>query len=279
MEELRMTKLLAAVALILSASWADTLILRNGRTINGSYLGGDSRQVRMAVGDRIENYPVADIVRLEFGSIGTSDAAAPAQTAEMPPPPPPVDRDRDHGMRTDRTPPQPYSGGRGILIPAGSTLTVRMIDPVDSRNDRLGQTYRASLDEPLMVNGDVVVPRGVDVVAKLVDDQQSGRMTGKTILTLDLESITVDGRAVPISTEAVTRASGSKTKTTGLATGGVAALGAVIGGIAGGGRGAAIGAVSGAGAGAAGSVMMKGEQVKIPSETRLSFALQQPLKI
>lgn len=274
-----MKKLLAVLTLMVSAAWADTLILRTGRTVNGSYLGGDSRQVRMAVGDRVENFPVADIVRLEFGSIATSDAAPPVQTAEPAPPPPPTPP-REYGMRTDRNAPPPSStGGRGILIPAGTSLTVRMIDPVDSRNDRLGQTYRASLDEPLMVNGDVVVPRGIDVVAKLVDDKQAGRVSGRTMLTLDLESITVDGRVIPVATEVVTRSSGSKTKQTGLATGGVAALGAVIGGIAGGGRGAAIGAVSGAGAGAAGSVLMKGEQVRIPSETRLSFALQQPLKI
>jgi hypothetical protein len=183
-------------------------------------------------------------------------------------------------MRTDRNAPPPaYSGGRGILIPQGTSLTVRMIDPVDSRNDRLGQTYKASLDEPVMVNGEVVIPRGVDVVAKLVDDKQSGRATGRTILTLDLESITVDGRVIPVATESVTRSSGSKGKTTGLAAGGVGALGAVIGGIAGGGKGAAIGAVTGAGAGATGSVLMKGEQVRIPSETRLSFALEQPLRI
>lgn len=154
-----------------------------------------------------------------------------------------------------------------------------MIDPVDSRTDRLGQTYRASLDEPIMVNGDVIVARGVDIVAKLVDDKQAGRITGQTVLTLDLESITIDGRVVPVATESVTRAASSRTRTTGMAAGGLAALGAVIGGIAGGGKGAAIGAVSGAGAGAAGSVLIKGDQVKIPSETRLSFALQQPLRI
>jgi hypothetical protein len=143
----------------------------------------------------------------------------------------------------------------------------------------MGQTYRASLDEPIMVNGDVVVARGADLTVKLVDDKQSGRVTGQTVLTLDLESIVIDGRTIPLATEEVTRASGSRTRKTGIATGGLAALGAVIGGIAGGGKGAAIGAVSGAGAGAATTVMMKGERVSVPSETRLSFTLQQPLKI
>ena len=180
------------------------------------------------------------------------------------------------GLRTDRN---HSEGATGVSIPSGTTLTVRMIDPVDSRNDKVGQTYRASLDEPIMINGDVVVQRGADVTAKLVDDKQSGRLTGQTVLTIDLESITVNGRIIPLATEEVTRASSSRTKKTGVATGGLAALGAVIGGIAGGGKGAAIGAVSGAGAGAATSVIMKGEQVKVPSETRLTFTLEQPLKI
>ncbi len=290
-----MKRALAIAALVLSVAWGDTLILRNGRTVNGSYLGGDSRQIRVAVGDRIESFSVADVVRLEFGSLASPDAPLPSQTPRtQSSPPPPLDvqppvrtetrepqepRDRERTLRTDRGTPPPYASPRGSELPPGTTLTVRMIDPVDSRTDRLGQTYRASLDEPLMVNGDVVVPRGADVIAKLVNDKQSGRATGETVLTLDLESITVDGRIVPISTEDVTRTGSSTTRRTGIAAGGLGALGAIIGGIAGGGRGAAIGAVSGAGAGAAGSVLMKGEQVHIPSETRLTFSLQQPLRI
>ncbi len=277
-----MTWLITGAALILGAATlnlclADNLTLRSGRVVNGSYLGGDSRQIRMAVGDRIENFSVADVVRLEFGSLSTSDASMPTQSME--PPPPPVRSTRDRELRTDRTPPPSAQYGRGYEIPAGTTLTVRLIDPVNSRDDRLGQTYRASLDEPIMVNGDVIVPRGADIVAKLVDDRQAGRATGKTVLTIDLESILVDGRLIPVATESVTRAGSSRTKQTGVAAAGVGALGAIIGGIAGGGKGAAIGAVSGAGAGAAGSVLMRGDEVKIPSETRLSFTLEQPLKI
>lgn len=271
-----MKRLLAAAAIVLSVSWADTITLRSGRTVNGSYLGGDSRQIKMAVGEKIESFSVADVVRLEFGSLTTTDASMPTQSSA---PPPPIRPAGERELRTDRNPPPSNPNSRGFEIPSGTTLTVRMIDPVDSRNDRLGQTYRASLDEPVMINGEVIVPRGVDVVAKLVDDKQSGRATGRTVLTLDLDSITIDGRVVPISTESVTRASGSRGRQTGLAAGGLGALGAVIGGIAGGGKGAAIGAVTGAGAGATGSVLMKGEQVKIPSETRLSFALQQSLRI
>jgi hypothetical protein len=264
-----MNRLIWAAALITCLASADTLTLRNGRTVFGSYLGGDSRQIRMVVGEKVETFAIADVVKLEFGSLMNPPEIGPAATAQQP---------DSRALRADRA---PGVGGPAALreIPAGTTIAVRMIDPVDSRNDKLGQTYRASLDEPLMIEGQVIIQRGADVMAKLVDEKESGRATGQTVLTLDLESITVDGRVIPLATEEVTRASASTTRRTGIAAGGLAAIGAVIGGIAGGGRGAAIGAASGAGAGAATSVMMKGEQVRIPSETRLTFTLQQPLRL
>jgi hypothetical protein len=263
-----MNRLLWVAALITCLASADTLTLRNGRTIFGSYLGGDSRQIRMVVGEKIETFAIADVVKLEFESLMSPPETGPAATAQ---------RDA-RALRTNRA---PGMVGPAALreVPAGTTITVRMIDPVDSRNDKVGQTYRATLDEPLMIEGQVIVQRGADLMAKLVDEKESGRATGQTVLTVDLESITVDGRVIPLATEEVTRASASTTRRTGIAAGGLAAVGAVIGGIAGGGRGAAIGAASGAGAGAATSVMMKGEQVRIPSETRLTFTLQQPLRL
>ncbi len=270
-----MKRLLAIAAILAAVSFGDTITLRSGRTISGSYLGGDTRQIRMVVGERVESYAVSDVERIEFGSLQTSNAQPPAPVEAQPAAAPAAER----GLITDRRPPASNPSYRGTQIPAGTTITVRMIDPVDSRSDTVGQKYQASLDEPIMINGEVVVPRGADIVAKLVNDQQSGRLTGQTVLTIDLESITIDGRVVPIATEEVSKASSSRTKKTGIATGGLAALGAVIGGIAGGGRGAAIGAVSGAGAGAAGSVLMKGERVQVPSETRLTFTLEQPLNL
>ena len=163
----------------------------------------------------------------------------------------------------------------GIEIPAGTTLTVRMIDSVDSERDSLGQTFKASLDEPVMLNGDVVIPRGNDVLVKLADQKQSGKIQGKTSLTLDVVWVDVNGHRVDVATGEVTEASSSRTAKSGKVIGGTAALGAIIGGIAGGGKGAAIGGL----AGAAAQVATHGQQVKIPSETRLTFTLEQPLRI
>jgi hypothetical protein len=165
----------------------------------------------------------------------------------------------------------------GIEVPSGTQIVVRLIDPVNSERDSLGQTYRASLDQPVIVNGQPVIPRGADVVAALIDEKQSGRIEGRTVLTLDLKTITVNGRTYDIVTTGVPQASGSRGERSAKVIGGAAALGAIIGAAAGGGKGAAIGAGAGAGAGTAAEVATSGQKVKIPSETRLTFTLQSAL--
>jgi hypothetical protein len=169
------------------------------------------------------------------------------------------------------------AAARRTEVPAGTALVIRMIDDVDSSRDQAGQTFRASIDEPVVVDGRTLIPRGADVVAKLVEDKQAGRLTGRSELTLDLQSITVDGRPVDIVTSEVTQQGESRTRQSARRTGGGAAVGALIGAIAGGGKGAAIGAATGAAAGGAVQVMTKGPTVRIPSETRLTFTLTNPL--
>jgi hypothetical protein len=156
---------------------------------------------------------------------------------------------------------------------------VRLIDPVNSEIDHLGQTYRVSLDEPVVLDGQTVIPRGTDAVAFLIDAEHSGKIQGRTSLTLDLKTITVNGRQYDVTTTGVSQASQGRGERSAKVIGGTTALGAIIGAIAGGGRGAAIGAGSGAAAGTAAQVMTSGQKVKIPSETRLTFTLQNPLTL
>jgi uncharacterized protein YcfJ len=213
--------------------------------------------VKIMVGDHVETYGIGEVLRLEFGG-ETTPAAATATPAVAPP--------------ADSVP-------DGIEIPKGTNFVIKMIDNVDSERDSVGQTFRASLDEPIMVNGQTVVPRGAEAVAKLVEDKESGKFAGKTVLTLALQSIMMNARMVNVKTSEVTRSSGSQTAKTAKTVGGGAVAGAVLGGVIAGGKGAAIGAVSGGGLGAGVDVMTKGQKVKIPSETRLSFLLEQPLRI
>jgi hypothetical protein len=247
-------RLLSALLLLAGLGLADTVTFRDGHTVNGSFLGGDARSIRVAVGDRVESYAIGDVVSVSFG--GAPVSAAPARREE------------------------PRAASSGPTLASGTVLTIRMIDSVDSERDSVGKTFRASLDEPVMDSGgNTLIPRGADVVVKLVDDQQSGKLAGRTVLTMDLASVRVNGRDVEIDTESVTQQSGSRTARSGKVIGGTAALGAIIGAIAGGGKGAAIGAGAGAGAGTVAEVATKGQRVRIPSETRLTFTLQQAVRL
>lgn len=256
-------RVLSLVVMLAGLGMADTVTLRDGRTVNGSYLGGDARSVRLAVGDRVDTFRTDEISTITFG--GETAAVRPI-------------RERPVELR-DR-PVERRERAGGPELPNGTMLTVRMIDSVDSQRDRVGQTFRATLDEPVMdPNGNTLVGRGANVVVKLVDDKQSGRLEGRTVLTLDLVSLEVHGRIVEIDTLSVTEQSGSRTARSGKVIGGTAALGAIIGAIAGGGKGAAIGAGAGAGVGTAAEIATKGQRVHIPSETRLTFTLQQPVRL
>jgi hypothetical protein len=259
-------RLLSALLLLAGLGLADTVTFRDGHTVNGSFLGGDARSIRVAVGDRVENYPIGDITGISFGGPVSS---APARREE-----------RREEVRREEPRPDRRAEYGGATLASGTVLTIRMVDSVDSERDRVGQTFRASLDEPVVDSGgNTLIPRGSDVVVKLVDDQQSGKLAGRTILTLDLVSVRINGRDVEIDTQSITEQSGSRTARSGKVIGGTAALGAIIGAIAGGGKGAAIGAGAGAGAGTVAEVATKGQRVRIPSETRLTFTLQQAVRL
>lgn len=166
-----------------------------------------------------------------------------------------------------------------VTIPAGTEITVRMIDPVDSSVNQIGETFRASLDEPIVVDGKTIASRGADVTAKLTEVAQAGRVTGRSELSLILLDITINGQKHEVTTGEVYEAGASRGKQTATRVGIGAVIGATIGAIAGGGTGAAQGAAAGAGAGTAIQVLTHGEEVKIPSEARLVFTLQNPLNI
>jgi len=155
-----------------------------------------------------------------------------------------------------------------------------MIDSVDSQRDEVGKTFRASLDEPVMdANGNTLIPRGADAIVKLIDDKESGKLAGRTVLTLSLVSVQASGRMADVNSQNVTEQSASRTARSGKVIGGAAAAGAIIGALAGGGKGAAIGAGAGGAAGGVAEIATKGQRVRIPSETRLKFTLDQPVML
>ncbi len=168
--------------------------------------------------------------------------------------------------------------GSGKEVPAGTVIYVRMIDAIDSDKNAAGETFRASLDEPLTVDGEEIAPKGADAVVRLAAAQESGKLTGKTELTIELVSVTVGGKPVAFRTSAVSQESDSQGVRTAKTAAAVGAVGAIIGAIAGGGKGAAIGAGAGAAAGAGSQVFLGGQRVRIPSEVVLGFTTQAAVK-
>lgn len=189
-----------------------------------------------------------------------TQAMAPVAAAPTPAPPPPP-------------PPQP------IVVPSGTTLTVRLGQALSSKDSQTGQAFLATLAQPVSVGGATAIPAGSTVSGTVVTAKAKGKIKGEGELSLALTSITVKGQTYDIHTGAVEQTIKGKGKRTAATTGGGAAGGALIGGIAGGGKGAGIGALVGAGAGLIGGTMTGNQQIELPAESALSFRLTAPLTL
>jgi BON domain len=191
--------------------------------------------------------------------------------AAMAPPPAPV-------AAVPSTPPPPPPP-RKVTIPSGTTLAVRLVDSIDSETSQQGQTFHATLDSPLAVDGDVVIPSGYDVEGHLVEVKSAGKFAGQSAVALQLDRISAGGKYYNLQTDQYRRQGSSRGKNTAEKVGAGAGIGAIIGAIAGGGKGAAIGAAAGGGLGGGVQAATKGQQIKLPSETVLNFTLQAPLTV
>ena len=166
-----------------------------------------------------------------------------------------------------------------LVVPAGTILTVRLGQSVGSKISSPGQTFTATLASPVSVDGKTAIPAGVTASGTVVDAKPLGRFKGGASLQLRLTSITVGGSEQSISTSSVVRTATGKGKRTAVLAGGGAALGALIGGLAGGGKGAGIGALAGGGAGAGGAAFTGNKDIVLPAESALSFKLEQPIEV
>ncbi len=244
-----------------SSLLADRVRLRSGKVVTGMFMGGDSKSVRVLLDNgQVSEVPLEDAVAVEFS------ARKPA-----PPPPPPPPRSTPAQAAA---PPKP----RPIQVPAGTNLNVRLVDGIDVDASQAGQKFKAIVDDPVMTNGSIVIPRGATATVQAAQVEQSGKMKGSDKITLKLNSIAFGGMAYPVTTEYVETKGKGEGKTTGRKVAGGAGLGAIVGGIAGGGSGAAIGAAVG---GAGGAIMSASgeEHLKLPAETRLQFKLSAAVNI
>jgi len=253
-----------ALSVAAVAARADSLELKDGSLIKGRFVSGTQTSISFQVGSSVQSYNLADIRSVEFDSQ--------AQTAS-----PPIASNRAT-MRpsTEEEVAKPL---RLATIPAGTRISVRTIDAIDSTRNRVGYRFMASLEEALSVDGKVVAPKGSEIYGRLEGSEETGAFAGRSRLKLELTGIVVHGQTVPLVTGEYELSGKSKGESTAKRTVGGAAIGSILGAIAGGGKGAAIGAGAGAGVGAASEVITKGDQVTIPSETLLDFTLEQSVTI
>ena len=172
-------------------------------------------------------------------------------------------------------PPRP----KPIVVPAETVISVVLDETVGSKVSQPGQTFTASVREPVEVDGRVAVPKGARATGLVKDAKPAGRFKGGAALELTLTSIEVHGRNYDVQTTSPTETSKGKGKRTAAMVGGGAGGGALIGGLAGGGKGALIGGLIGAAAGTGGAGLTGNRDITLPAETPLTFKLVEPLEI
>jgi len=160
-----------------------------------------------------------------------------------------------------------------VTLQSGTNLNVRLAETVSTDRKYAGDTFLATLETPLVIDGFIIADKGSRVLGKIAGLQ-------KTLVQLTVTEInTTDGQRVPVETGLFEKRAADNRGHDAAKIGGGAALGAIIGAIAGGGKGAAIGAGAGAGAGTGAVLVGRNKSISLPAETQLTFQLARPVTI
>jgi len=225
--------------------------------------------VRVPMGDTKKNLPPVPAEPVKPQS-APEVAAAPVI------PPPPARSEPEAVIPAPPPPPQPHS----VTLNAGMLIPVRMLDGVSSERNQPGDSFTATLDKELVVDGFVIAERGARLEGKVVAADRGGKVKGVAAIAVELTRLrTSDGQNIAIQTDSFERHAEETHTQDAAKVGGGAALGAIIGAIAGGGKGAAVGAAAGGAAGAGGVLLTRGKEARLPSETRINFRLRAPVSI
>src|SRR5688572_4756295 len=261
-----------------SSVWADQLVLNDGREYAGKLVRVDGGVIEFRVQGKVQSFNVSEVTRINFKepelSVPPRGRTEPVQEPRREPAivVAPV------GSSTRAVSPVPVTQRDSATLPEGTPIVVRTVTHIDTDQNRVGETFEATLDQPLTLDGQTLAPEGTKVIGRIAYAEEAGRVRGRPQLILELTELVINDQTYPLRTSDSVHVGSSQAKRTAAAAGGGAALGAIIGAIAGGGKGAAIGAVTGAGAGT-GIQVLRGQTLKVPAETVLQFELQQPLTL
>lgn len=257
MRLLRVWTLAAVAGPLTVMCFGDTLVLNSGIRHNGTFVSGSRHSVTFQVeGSGRRNFNISEVRAIEFSDTGV-------------------------GVRS-RNRAADVSSASGPTLPAGTELKIRTNERITSENAIEGRVYSADVvNDVTDSSGSVAIPRGSQVELGIAKVSDAGTVSSAE-LALDLRSISVNGQRYLISTAPVGQSSKEgigKNRRTAEMLGGGAALGAVIGAIAGGGKGAVIGAIVGAAGGGAAQVLTRGKKVEVPPESVLTFRLDQSVQL
>jgi hypothetical protein len=166
-----------------------------------------------------------------------------------------------------------------LVVPAGSSIVVRLWNGISSKTANVGDTFNGTLAHAISVHGTVAIPAGAGVSGTVTEAKSPGKFKGEGILAITVTAINVGGVPVGVETSTYTQTVKGKGKRTAVLAGGGTGVGALIGGLAGGGKGAAIGALAGAGAGTAGAAFTGNKELVIPAESAVTFKLASPITV
>lgn len=277
-----------------------TLTLKDGSSFAGTVTQSDTAAITVqAPSGESRTYPMTQVASVQYANPPAAPPAAapqpatappmpaqtaPAQTASTPPPPENPSAPPPPGAMAPPAPVAPMEPVETFrTIPAGTTISVRNNETIDSQQATAGQPFPAVMAESVVdTDGHVAIPRGAQATLVVRQVNGQGKMQGQSELVVDVGSVHVGGHTYRLETsdfaEKGKQGVGTN-KRTATFVGGGTALGGIIGAIAGGGKGAAIGALSGAAAGTATQAVTRGKAVRIPAETVLSFKLESPVRI
>src|SRR5438477_5095494 len=277
----QITTFIAVFALLVAPAFSDTLVLKSGEKITGYYEGGSARVIKFRSNDgAVKDYDLLAVQQIQFGdektatSSPSTSSSFTSNTSNNSTDP----RLLPGNQRVTR-PTSSNAANTGWTIPTGSKVVIRMIDSINSEKNKIGETFIAVLDEPILQGGVEVIPRGSDVRGRIANVNEAGHISGSAQLGLELTQVIVNGIPYSLTTSEYQEVGDSRGGQTAKRVGAGAGGGAVIGAIAGGTKGAAIGAGVGGGGATAVQVLTKGEKLNIPSETKLEFTLRAPLVV